>query len=718
MGIPGLTTYIANRSEQYLEPYDLHDTYLVIDGNSIGCQLYNWYTKSNCAFGGDYDKYAQCVRTFFKDLWKCNVKPLVILDGGIEDKKLRTVMSRLHDKVQAAASYTPLRQSKQKFFPILLSNVFINIVKEMGVKHVRCLFEADNAIAAIAKFLNCPVLSYDSDFYIYGVLYIPFNTMDVHITRKSRENVKCCKIYRVQTLLSTFSGLDESVLPLAAILLGNDYIQHNIFKNFYQHIKLPKAGYLNHTQQQCRIEATLSWLSKHTLINAICIIMSKIPQNDKKKILKQIKIIIHEYTNLSTTILVPLGFSKKEIAQIISQNKQNNCNLQTNTNYVKFVEELTKTFEVVSQDKDLDKYESETVSKSIIDSLPAWFINDFYEGLFPCYFMDILMRGLYICHAQIENYSLPPSIFISNKILKVIFMLLRLECEQKCENAEYVTRGENNRLTRYTVENIDNIFPFNIPSLQDLREIPLTMRQEIFNITLGVQHHIDKFPTNWKLYIATIKYWIDHLPDLRSDSHIYALLFALLYHVIDMKIGYYRSMKKFQTRYKKKLEVLQSKTKTEQKHISYSTNMSIMQALSAIEIDDCLLLAPFFINNSEIDQKLYTNPKKFNVSVVHIFAQFQTCIKHSLDLNALLGYPYKAILISDVFNGTLLYNLYNNFKKRNNIEDYINLVLQCSPTFLQLFNIILIKVKLMFKINAFKKKNRTNYAPENIDVNE
>ena len=51
-------------------------------------------------------------------------------------------------------------------------------MKEKNIRCTQCLFEADNAIASVAKILNCPVLSYDSDFYIYGSLYIPFNTLD------------------------------------------------------------------------------------------------------------------------------------------------------------------------------------------------------------------------------------------------------------------------------------------------------------------------------------------------------------------------------------------------------------------------------------------------------------------------------------------------------------------------------------------------------------
>ncbi|CAD1481210.1 unnamed protein product, partial [Heterotrigona itama] len=58
---------------------------------------------------------------------------------------------------------------------------------------------------------------------------------------------------------------------------------------------------------------------------------------------------------------------------------------------------------------------------------------------------------------------------------------------------------------------------------------------------------------------------------------------------------------------------------------------------------------------------------------------FQNCLRHAMNLNALLSYPYPQIKVANLFNGTLLYNLSNNFKTRRNIEEYINTILQTSP---------------------------------------
>ncbi|CAK9809853.1 Protein asteroid [Anthophora plagiata] len=317
MGIPGLTSYINNRSFRYLEYYELCNTYLVIDGTSAACSLHNLYTKCNCAFGGDYDNFAQCVSDFFDDLLKCNVTPLVLMDGSFENKKLKTIISRTKEKIRTASHFCPLSQQRMSFFPLFLMEVFKDVMVEKNIRHVQCMFEADNDIAAVAKILNCPLLSYDSDFFIYGALYIPFNTLDNHIIKSSNGEgyAKRCKIYRVEYLLNSFKGLSQSMLPLAAILLGNDYVKRGTFRNFFRHLKLRGASKKRHNRRQCRIEATFTWLSNYTLDKAIIGILSRLTKPVRQKMLDLIEVNINSYTNASAEVLVPLSLPKDYVTR-------------------------------------------------------------------------------------------------------------------------------------------------------------------------------------------------------------------------------------------------------------------------------------------------------------------------------------------------------------------------------------------------------------------
>lgn len=271
MGVRGLTSYIAQRAEIYLKPYELHDTALVIDGDNLACNLYKDVTGSYSAFGGDYDDFYRAVVQFFQVLAECNVRAYVLMDGGYEERKLRTVGQRLRGKIAVIKRINPC--DSITLFPLHLKEVFVDAVRDCGVPVMRCVFEADDELAALSRKLNCPVLSYDSDFYIHNVKYIPLITLTVkvltkqrkqtstqeqptrqlrrneakHVEKRTKSNkilsgmksadakttkrssakssykyLDCC-IYRVHHLCGR-GALSAEKLPLFAALLGNDYI--------------------------------------------------------------------------------------------------------------------------------------------------------------------------------------------------------------------------------------------------------------------------------------------------------------------------------------------------------------------------------------------------------------------------------------------------------------------------------------------------------------
>lgn len=710
MGIPGLTSYINNRSDRYLEYYELYDTYLVIDGNSIGCQIYSLYAKCNCTFGGDYDKYAQCISNFFDDLLKCNITPLVLIDGGCEDKKLKTVINRSKEKIRTASSFSLASQQRMKFFPLLMKEVFQDVMREKNIRHVQCLFEADNAIAAVARTLNCPVLSYDSDFYVYGSLYVPFDTLDNYIVKRSNGQgyMKRCKVYRVDHLLRSFRGLSHEMLPLAAILLGNDYIKRGTFKNFFHHLKLRGTAKKRHNRRQSRIEAIFIWLSRYSLDKAVIGILSRLPKPMRPKILSIIETNINGYTNASAEILVPLGFSKDYVARAATHSVNRTFKLTEDINNLSYIEETGEGEDVeTSEEEEEDDTEiTDTLRESectpedaFVNNLPVWFVNEFLMARYPAYFMDLLVRRLYVCPIQIEDYHYPSSIVTSLRIISVIYGLLKSGVNGRTGTMRYMIRDQNNKLTRYELESTDAMFSCKLPSLFSLREIPLIIRREILNSTLEITNSqcINELPPEWMLYIACIKYWIEQqrLHEWHK-CYMYSVFVCMLFNLVDSKIGKYRNMSNFQSKCNHEIRAIEQKRKASNYKPCYSMNVTVLQACSEIDREDCFVAAPFFVSHFEVDQKLYANPKKFNRTIIHGFAEFQNCLRHTMNLNALLEYPYSQIKIANLFNGTLLYNLCNNFKTRYNIEAYINAVLQNSPSLLRVFNILLLKVTPLF----------------------
>ena len=117
------------------------------------------------------------------------------------------------------AKYIPQLQC----FPLMMRHVFTEKLLEINVPVFQTDFEADNEIAALAKKLNAPVLSNDSDFFIYDVQYIPLTSISFYSCEYSSNKFYIpCQIFNVNSLLKRFGNLQKTMLPLLATVLGND----------------------------------------------------------------------------------------------------------------------------------------------------------------------------------------------------------------------------------------------------------------------------------------------------------------------------------------------------------------------------------------------------------------------------------------------------------------------------------------------------------------
>ncbi|XP_060812182.1 protein asteroid-like [Bombus pascuorum] len=710
MGIRGLTAYINQHKFNFLEHYKLRDTYLVIDGNNIYYSLYTKCTCDNWTFGGDYDNYAQCISDFFDDLLKCNITPLVFIDGSVESKKFKTIVRRMKNKLDELPVSVFRNSCPQKLFPLLRQQVFIDVMKEKNIRYVQCLFEADNTIASVAKILNCPVLSCDSDFYIYGSLYIPFNTFQNDVIKNSDGDgyIKFCKIYKVEKLFKHFTGLDQSKLILAAILLGNDYVEPGTFRNFFRYLKL-KPSDANNYSRQYRISGTLSWLSKYSLHDAIIEILSRLTMPMRQKILDLIEMSINDRRNECAETLESLGFPKDYITRINTYRFNRSFKFDGNINTLTYIEEVWEegNDELTEEDKEEDYEieiakiftESELMSNTAtISNLPIWFVNEFRIGKYPSYFLDLIIQRLYVCPIQVEDFRYPSNIIVSLKILSIIVGILKLMIDNNINCIRYLMRTEDKKIMCYKLKAIDITNTFRLPFSFNLSNVSLLIQRKILNNTLGITDMdcINELPPKWILYVGCIKYWIHQQEcPISYKCYLYSIFICMLFDIIDFKIGKYRSINIFNKKYKQTIEAIKQKRKESNYNPCCVINGTIREAYNEIVHDDCVLAAPFFISHFEVDETLY-NTDKFDIHIVHVFGEFQSCLKHIMDLNTLLGCPYPQPKVAHLYNGTLLYNLCNNFRTHHNMEEYINIVLQMSPSLLRFFNTFLLKVKPMF----------------------
>lgn len=167
MGVQGLTTYVEG-NRNFLQDVKFRDSRLVIDGCSLYFRLYFTHGLDQ-QHGGDYDAFTCLLNQFLSALAACNIQPYVVLDGGIDpsDKKFPTLRQRLQSKIREADSLS--RGCNGSVLPILTRDVFIQVLSQRGVPLVQCPAEADWEIACLAHQWNCPVLTNDSDFYIFDL---------------------------------------------------------------------------------------------------------------------------------------------------------------------------------------------------------------------------------------------------------------------------------------------------------------------------------------------------------------------------------------------------------------------------------------------------------------------------------------------------------------------------------------------------------------------
>lgn len=130
---------------------------------------------------------------------------------------------------------------------------FETVIKEMKLKFVVCDFDDDRDIVVLANKLLCPVLSLDSDFFVFNIKkgYIPLNTLFL-------SNEECtCMIYYATNMKDAFRELGREKLPLLAVSLGNDYVKRKYLYSFYSKLSKIDWKYMSLSNIQRKV---LNWV--------------------------------------------------------------------------------------------------------------------------------------------------------------------------------------------------------------------------------------------------------------------------------------------------------------------------------------------------------------------------------------------------------------------------------------------------------------------------
>uniref|UniRef100_A0A182XCH0 Asteroid domain-containing protein n=1 Tax=Anopheles quadriannulatus TaxID=34691 RepID=A0A182XCH0_ANOQN len=671
MGVRGLTTFIEKNAAVYLKPHELHDTNLVIDGDNLCVQLFKRSQKGGLALGGNYDAYYRTVVDFFDKLQLVNVIPYVLLDGGYESRKIAIVRYRMQQRIlKMKGFHVPAINSAT---PPMLREVFVDAMRESGVAFMRCAFEADDEVAILARKLGCPVLSYDSDFYIHDVQYIPYVTLSSKVYRKvsdrEGENFKvgiverkqtkkarrrgdgvryiaqcgdqdvvegegevetysyldCC-LYTIDNLTGPHDQLGKEMIPLFAVLLGNDYIERNVLRAFYEAIN---TGRVNRkiNQQERRLKVILKWLQNHTFESATRAIIRHIKGEQKQQVYRQILTAIRGYNCEDCVALHYFGLQDQTTQETPLEDDEIEKDLQTRLGAIADGDEtMEETVDEASFldseeeeeeedaasnegqkekskddqedelsrhnscDEEHDKDENDLLQEEsdaeeiIMDghepligpelkrnkftdrNWPDWFKRIYSAAQVPRFLADLIHSNLYINYPQIEDVKRQDSNRLSGPILRTVFAILKTSFKVKTTEFKYVTR----RVPGTGVVNAivtDACLPAGVE--YDPAKLPnVTILRKLFEAA-GIEKCDELFetirsvPSNLRLYFLAIIYWAKNCPDVNL-AYVHALVVCILQlQIVDKALkSLNRNVDQFRQAHREYLEQQRQTSKT------------------------------------------------------------------------------------------------------------------------------------------------------------
>uniref|UniRef100_A0A3Q3AHK3 Protein asteroid homolog 1-like n=1 Tax=Kryptolebias marmoratus TaxID=37003 RepID=A0A3Q3AHK3_KRYMA len=226
MGVQGLASFLENHRRIHRE-VQFRRSRLVIDGCNLNYLLY-FSSGLDENHGEEYAAFERLVESFISALRSCDISPYVVLDGAsdVSDKKDETLARRSEERVQKA-SQAATSSRPMHVLPQLAKLVFRQTLVRLEVPVAQCFAESDQEIAALASEWKCPVLSNDSDFFIFDLPagFLPISHFCwKEVKRSGSQNFISCRRFYTSSFC-IFFGIQRQLLPTFAALAGNDYVK-------------------------------------------------------------------------------------------------------------------------------------------------------------------------------------------------------------------------------------------------------------------------------------------------------------------------------------------------------------------------------------------------------------------------------------------------------------------------------------------------------------
>ncbi|XP_072548620.1 single-strand DNA endonuclease ASTE1-like isoform X2 [Salminus brasiliensis] len=407
------------------------------------------------------------------NLKECSIKPYVVLDGGddVHDKNIHATKNRAEGRIKKAHALSVGRP--RKVLPVLVKDVFKQILRKLEVPFVQCVAEAAWEAAALANEWNCPVLSNKTDFYFFDIKggFLPlyrFQWNKLALVKKSDKKFIPAKVFSLDRLCTRLNLMSKHLLPVFATILSN-------------HIDLDKGMLPSPKSSESNsIDGLLRWLSRFKVPeDAIHALLSHIKNpEDSGAVLKVL-----------TQGLEGYRLTPSSIAQFFISGKP---------------------------------------PPSPSPCLPEWALQHLAKGKLSTIIVDVLAEQRTILSFPVENFRQCSSNLTSRPIRQAIYGLL-LSTRPGAEVEEYDRQG-----LKLTSSRVEAVLPSKTtPNLQleTLWKTPWHWRQQVFLDALCASQAPDRLlvPPSLQLAVYVTCYWLKHAQPEPRPEFFWALLVGLVY---------------------------------------------------------------------------------------------------------------------------------------------------------------------------------------------
>lgn len=619
MGIRGLKTFIEGNDDLLIHYHRLHDCSLIIDANNLVSSFLEKSQSKHRAdlFGSDIVLFARYLDNLFDTFQKCNIKPVLVFDGAQPSNESR-------DKTA-----TRLRRCQRRLKNVMNINKFgggdvvVPTISAMVTKSVACtwgitiaqaMFEADDEVARLAHIHKSPILSNDSDFYLFdlpeGVL--SFTMFDYERPYKCPNEGYYyinCSIYKRSRFARFFPGLDSKCLPLLGVLAGNDFVDPQTFEELCR--KLPNyqlkdsVGFgqaYNLTRNFEKIFKILYSLCGRSLNANVDFICQKFPIKQRK------------------------GW-KDMIQKALKLYK-----IPTEDQFLRELINLTRDgYYSTRSCENLELLEIEF--KSVVMTLERWLKNSMEHSILMRRALEIIHRNMIFIRPQMDDTSLPSSHLCQKQCIEVFLQLTRISPDDIRPCEIYDREGKKySSFLLYPVKFLEGFGPLDF-LIFDIPTLPQDTRQRIllatFNCLPGnydnhVKQHTNLFDEENAKEFSTIKIIFEYIDKISSVKLLKRFKRSTLLCYI-----YYLAAKDRDSKFSIK-------------------NPQVERFLKSIQISvkrDKFDLAPLIGKN-----------QVYNCRLMHQINQLQTSLYSYNLLNAFLGCPSTLFKFEYWLNSCFIYN--------------------------------------------------------------